>query len=274
MRGERGKRRTEPPRPEQDLALIYGRRPFQELMRFRPQALERLVLAVGRDGDVELEAAVNLARERGVTVREVERDALEALLDDHDDRSDAKRNHQGVAAWVRPQQPLELNELLKRCADIAAPLLLAIDQVSDPQNLGSLLRVADAAGVNGCVLTADRSAALTPTVRRVSAGASELLPVAVAKNLGRALAELKERGFWIVGTALQEGSRAIYDIDLTGPIVVVVGSEGKGIRRLTAESCDFLAHIPMHGHVQSLNVSHAAAIALFETRRQRSVSQL
>lgn len=274
MKGERGKRNTEPPRQESDLVIIYGRRPFQELMRFRPQALERLVLATGRDEDAELQRAIDRARERGVAIREVEREALEALLDDHDDRSDAKRTHQGVAAWVRPQQPLELGDLLKRCADATAPLLLVVDQVSDPQNLGALFRVADAAGVNGCVLTADRSAALTPVVRRVSAGASELLPTAVVKNLGRALGELKERGFWIVGTALQEGSKPIYEIDLTGPIAIVVGSEGKGIRRLTAESCDFLAHIPMHGHVQSLNVSHAAAIALFETQRQRRVSQL
>ncbi len=250
--------------------LLYGRRPFQELMRHRPQALQQLFLATGRDGSAELNEAIDEARRRGVAIRELEREQLDSLLDEYDERVEGKRTHQGVAAWVKPQQPLEFGELLKRCSDLSAPLFLAVDQVSDPQNLGSLLRVADAAGVAGCLLTSDRSATLSGTVRRVSAGASELLPISFVKNLGRALSDLKERGFWIVGTALQEESQPIYDIDLRGPIVLVVGSEGKGIRRLTAESCDFLAHIPMQGHVQSLNVSHAAAVALFEALRQRS----
>ena len=148
------------------------------------------------------------------------------------------------------------------------PLLLVLDGVTDPHNLGACLRSADAAGVAAVVAPRDRAAGLTPVVRKVAAGAAESVPFVAVVNLARTLRELKERGVWLVGTD-DEAERTLYDVDMTGPTAIVMGSEGEGLRRLTREACDELVRIPMGGAVESLNVSVAAGVALFEAVRQR-----
>jgi len=150
--------------------------------------------------------------------------------------------------------------------------LLILDNVQDPHNLGACLRSADGAGVQAVVIPKDRSVHLTPAVRTVACGAAEHIPLVEVTNLARLLDQLKEAGVWLVGTT-DQAPKLIYEIDLTGPLALVMGSEGKGLRRLTAEKCDFLASIPMHGSVSSLNVSVATGVCLYEAVRQRSASR-
>ncbi|MEJ2686897.1 MAG: 23S rRNA (guanosine(2251)-2'-O)-methyltransferase RlmB [Gammaproteobacteria bacterium] len=159
-----------------------------------------------------------------------------------------------------------LSELLDRLSE--PPLLLVLDGVQDPHNLGACLRSADAAGVHGVVIPKDRAAGLTAVVRKVASGAAETVPVFAVTNLARTLRNLKEAGVWVYGAA-GEARQSIYDLDLRGPVALVLGSEGKGLRRLTREHCDGLARIPMAGQVESLNVSVATGVLLFEARRQR-----
>ena len=161
----------------------------------------------------------------------------------------------------------QLEEALEAIGD-APPLLLVLDGVTDPHNLGACLRSADAAGVAAVIVPRDRAAGLTPVVRKVAAGAAETVPLVQVVNLARTLRELKERGVWLVGTS-DDAARTLYDVDLSGPTALVLGSEGEGMRRLTREACDELVSIPMAGAVESLNVSVAAGVALFEAVRQR-----
>jgi 23S rRNA (guanosine2251-2'-O)-methyltransferase len=149
------------------------------------------------------------------------------------------------------------------------PLLLVLDGVTDPHNLGACLRTADAAGAHAVVIPKDRAATVDGVVRKVAAGAAEFIPVASVTNLARTLGSLKERGIWVVGTDGEAG-QPHYEADFRRPLALVLGAEGSGMRRLTRETCDFLVRIPMAGHMQSLNVSVAAGIALFEVRRQRA----
>jgi len=177
--------------------------------------------------------------------------------------------HQGVVAEVRPSVALDENGLLDLLTAAAPPaLVLVLDGVSDPHNLGACLRTADAAGALAVVAPRDRAAGLTPVVRKVAAGAAETVPFAQVTNLARALRDLKDAGLWIVGTAA-DGEQDLFAADLRGPLAVVMGSEGRGLRRLTREGCDFCIRLPMQGAVQSLNVSVAAGIVLFEAGRQR-----
>jgi 23S rRNA (guanosine2251-2'-O)-methyltransferase len=177
--------------------------------------------------------------------------------------------HQGVVTEVRPSVPLDENSLLDLLTAQATPaLVLVLDGVSDPHNLGACLRTADAAGATAVVAPRDRAAGLSPAVRKVAAGAAETIPFAQVTNLARALRDMKEAGLWIAGTA-GDGEKDLYAVDLTGPLAIVMGSEGKGLRRLTRESCDFSLRLPMRGAVASLNVGVAAGIALYEALRQR-----
>ena len=177
--------------------------------------------------------------------------------------------HQGVLAEVRPSAPLDENSLLDLLTSLPVPaLVLVLDGVTDPHNLGACLRTADAAGATAVVAPRDRAAGLTPVVRKVAAGAAETVPFAQVTNLARSLRDMKEAGLWIAGTA-EDGEKELFDADLTGPLALVMGSEGKGLRRLTRECCDFRLRLPMRGAVASLNVSVAAGVALYEAVRQR-----
>jgi 23S rRNA (guanosine2251-2'-O)-methyltransferase len=185
------------------------------------------------------------------------------------DRRCSGERHQDVIAEFAPANlwgEKDLDGLLDAIG--GSPLVLVLDGVQDPHNLGACLRTADAAGVGLVILPKDRSAGLTPAARRAAAGAAEILPIVFVANLARVLKHLKEKGLWVAGTT-DEADQSLYDADLGGPLALVVGSEGKGMRRLTAELCDYRLRIPMLGSVDSLNVSVATAVSLFEIVRQR-----
>jgi 23S rRNA (guanosine2251-2'-O)-methyltransferase len=177
--------------------------------------------------------------------------------------------HQGAAAAMRPLKAWDEHDLTEGLSQLTVdPLLLILDGVTDPHNLGACLRTADAAGAHAVVIPKDRAAPVDGVVRKVAAGAAEFIPVVAVTNLARTLELLKERGIWVVGTD-GEAEQALYSADLKRPLALVLGAEGRGMRRLTRDKCDFLVRIPMAGHMPSLNVSVAAGIVLFEALRQR-----
>ena len=241
--------------------VAYGIHAVRVLLTRHPQRVRRVLLAGGRDAG-RLAEIRTLAQRADVQVAAAD-DALLAKL------AEGER-HQGVVAELLPRAgdpETQLEEALEAAG--AAPLLLVLDGVQDPHNLGACLRSADAAGVAAVIVPRDRAAGLTPVVRKVAAGAAETVPVVPVVNLARTLRDLKERGVWLVGTD-DAADKTLYDADLKGPLALVMGSEGEGMRRLTRECCDQLVSIPMAGAVESLNVSVAAGVALFEAVRQRS----
>lgn len=263
--GSGGGRRARPAggdRPEADHRLVGGVHPVRELLRAGGDVREVLV-ATGRTPDGVTDDLLGLARDRGVRIRAVERDQLDAATDG--------LVHQGVVAVAGPFRTVTLEQVLQRAAAAGeAPLLVALDGVTDPHNLGSIARTAEAVGAHGLLLPGRRTATVTPVVEKAAAGALAHLPVAAVGNLVRALAELGDRGVWSLGLA-GEAEVELADHPLAGePCVLVVGAEGPGLSRLTRERCDALVRLPMHGHVASLNASVAAAIALYELRRQRT----
>ncbi|MBI3669886.1 MAG: 23S rRNA (guanosine(2251)-2'-O)-methyltransferase RlmB [Acidobacteria bacterium] len=224
--------------------------------------LERIVVASGRHGE-RIEELVQLARRRGVPLRFEDRAQVDRLA--------GTREHQGVVALAAAKQPLGLEDLLKGAGEQRTHkgLLVLLDGVEDPQNLGAVIRTALAAGADGVVIPERRAAGLTESVARASAGALAHLPVARVTNLARAMEEMKEAGYWLVG--LDERAQKTYtDVDLTGPLGIVLGSEGTGLHELVRKRCDFLVSIPTTGPVRSLNVSVATGIVLFEAVRQRN----
>lgn len=241
--------------------VAYGIHAVRVLLTRHPQRVRRVLLTGGREAS-RLAEIRSLAQRAGVQVADVD-DALLAKL------AEGER-HQGVVAEVVAQAgdpETQLEEALEAAG--AAPLLLVLDGVQDPHNLGACLRSADAAGVAAVIVPRDRAAGLTPVVRKVAAGAAETVPLVPVVNLARTLRELKERGVWLVGTD-DTADKTLFEADLKGPLALVMGSEGEGMRRLTRECCDLLVSIPMAGAVESLNVSVAAGVALFEAVRQRS----
>lgn len=211
--------------------------------------------------DDRLTKIASLAEKAGVKILRVPRAELDRITDG--------ARHQGVAAQAEGAELRDeggLMPLLDRLEE--PPFLLVLDGVQDPHNLGACLRSANAAGVHAVIAPRDRSAGLTPVARKVSSGAAEATPFFQVTNLARTLRELKERNIWFVGLA-GEADQSLYELDLKGPIAIVMGAEGEGMRRLTKEHCDFLAKIPMAGQVESLNVSVATGVSLFEALRQR-----
>ena len=245
----------------------YGIHAVRALLTRHPQRVRQLWLGDGREAAPRLQELRELAAVAGVVTQAADEQALDRLA--------GGERHQGVVAEVIPRAgdpETQLEEALEALGDTPA-LMLVLDGVTDPHNLGACLRSADAAGVAAVVVPRDRAAGLTPVVRKVAAGAAESVPLVAVVNLARTLRELKERGLRLVGTA-DGAPRTIYDVDLTGPTVLVLGSEGEGLRRLTREACDELVAIPMAGAVESLNVSVAAGVALFEAVRQRRALRL
>lgn len=208
-----------------------------------------------------LDELVALARERAVPVREVEAGELERLA--------GGERHQGVALRVAALPEVALEDLLEAARPDTSPLLLVLDGITDPHNFGAILRNADAAGCLGVVVAKDRACPLTPTVARASAGALEHVSLCQVTNLSRALETMKGKGFWIFGLAGEAEAEILFGADLSGPVALVVGSEGKGLRPNVRRQCDHLLSIPMAGSVSSLNASVAAGVALFEVARQR-----
>jgi 23S rRNA (guanosine2251-2'-O)-methyltransferase len=219
--------------------------------------LDRIVIARGRHGD-RVEAIVRLAKSHGVPVRFEDRQQMDRLA--------GTREHQGVAALAAAKPAVELEDLLP--AKTAQGLLVLLDGIEDPHNLGAIVRTSLAAGAQGVVIPERRAAGLSDTVERASAGALAHLPIARVKNIVRAMEEMKEAGYWLVG--LDERAEKSYTaVDLKGPVGIVLGSEGEGLHELTRKRCDFLVSLPTSGPVRSLNVSVAAGVMLFEAVRQR-----
>jgi 23S rRNA (guanosine2251-2'-O)-methyltransferase len=244
------------------MEVLYGLHPVEEAVKAGRRRFDQVLVARERD-DLRLEKLVALCREAGIRVRQEVREQLTQLAQ--------TPAHQGVVALVHPQEFLTIEDLFAPTRPDAHRLLLALDGVEDPQNLGALLRVADGAGVDGVLLTERRSAPLSPVAVKASAGGSEHLRIARVVNLVRALEELKRRNLWIIG--LDERGQTDYDqFDLTGDCVLVLGREGAGLHDLVRRSCDHLLRIPMSGGVSSLNVSAAGAVVLFEAFRQRRLA--
>ncbi len=242
-----------------ELEKVYGVHAVEALLRHHPRRVKQLWLAEGRQ-DPRVQTLVELARQARVSTGTRDRRELDEW---------AEGVHQGVVAEVSPSQVWGenmLEELLERAE--GPPLLLVLDGVTDPHNLGACLRTADAAGVLAVIVPKDKSATLNATVRKVACGAAEVIPLVAVTNLARTLEKLQQRGLWIVGTA-GEADQDIYALDMSGPTVLIMGAEGKGMRRLTREHCDYLARLPMSGSVSSLNVSVATGVCLFEAVRQR-----
>ncbi len=231
--------------------LVYGLRPVIEALRSKRREVHEVLDAVGD------RSIVSEARARGVPVKRVPRDRIEELA-----RGGV---HQGVVAQVGPYPYSGLAEILAA----SDPLVVVLDNVTDPRNLGAVLRVADGAGASGVVIPKDRAVGVTAAAVKASAGASEHVRVARETNLRRALEKMKESGVWAYAAEGGPASLAYTDLDLSGPVALVLGSEGRGVRRLVREGCDSAVSIPMHGAVSSLNVSVAAAVLLYEARRQR-----
>jgi 23S rRNA (guanosine2251-2'-O)-methyltransferase len=222
------------------------------------RALDRIVIARGRHGE-RVEAIVRLAKSRGVPVRFEDRQQVDRLA--------GTREHQGIAALVAAKPAVGLEDLLR--AKNEHGLLVLLDGIEDPHNLGAIVRTALAAGAQGVVIPERRAAGLSDTVERASAGALAHLPVARVTNLVRAMEEMKDAGYWLVGLD-ERADKSYTDVDLKGPVGIVLGSEGEGLHELTRKRCDFLVSLPTTGPVRSLNVSVAAGVMLFEVVRQRS----
>lgn len=241
--------------------VIYGLHSVQAYLDRHPEGVLEVFLLKGRD-DERLNTLVKALRPLGLTLQWRERSQLDDLAGD--------THHQGVVARVREQAPGDENDLVSYLDGLEAPpFLLLLDGVTDPHNLGACLRSADAAGVHAVITPRDKSASITPVVRKVAVGAADSLPFFQVTNLARTMEMLKERGIWLMGTALEEEAKSLYDVALTGPVGIVMGAEGSGMRRLTRELCDVLLYIPMAGSVESLNVSVATGVTLFEAMRQR-----
>ena len=240
--------------------LVYGLHAVGAVIERAPQRLLELWIAEPRD-DARTRDLRARAHAVGVHVQTAGNEALAKLVGDV--------AHQGAVAAVRPLKRWDEHDLSAALREVHDPLLLVLDGVTDPHNLGACLRTADAAGVQALIIPKDRAAVVDGVVRKVAAGAAEFVPVVTVTNLARTLGLLKERGIWVVGTDGQ-AEQTLYAADLKRPLAVVMGAEGSGMRRLTRERCDFLVRIPMAGQAESLNVSVAAGVALFEARRQRA----
>lgn len=238
--------------------VVAGFHAVTARLRHAPESIEALyVEGARRDG--RMQQLLDRARSAGVRVSISDGERLQGLA--------AGSTHQGVVALCREVElARSLDDVLDRVDE--RTLLLLLDGVTDPRNLGACMRTAEAAGAQALIVPRDRSASLTPVVAAAAAGAAETLPLIAVTNLSRAMDEIRRAGAWIVGAA-GEAERTVYEIDLTGPLAWVLGAEGQGMRRLTREKCDWLARIPLQGATESLNVSVATGVCLFETLRQR-----
>jgi 23S rRNA (guanosine2251-2'-O)-methyltransferase len=241
---------------------VFGLHSVEALLSSQPERVVRLCVLKDRQ-DQRLEAIVDLAEKANITIEYVPRKAL--------DRMAHEANHQGVMAFCQSIESYSEDDLQALLEELnEPPFLLILDGVQDPHNLGACFRSADAAGIHAIIAPKDKSVGLTPVVSKVASGAAETVPFVQVTNLARTLEMLKEMGVWVYGAA-GEAEQTLYQADLRGPVAIVLGSEGEGLRRLTRERCDVLLKIPMHGSVSSLNVSVATGIFLFEALRQRRV---
>jgi 23S rRNA (guanosine2251-2'-O)-methyltransferase len=238
--------------------LLFGFHAVTVRLKTAPESVRELHVDASRR-DARMRQFLERAAECGIKVIESDDARLSKLA--------GNTRHQGLVAKVTPvAQQHSLDDLLDGIDE--APLLLVLDGVTDPHNLGACLRVADGAGAQAVIAPKDHAVGVNATVAKVASGAAETVPYFMVTNLARTLGELKERSIWVIGTS-EEATKSIYDLDLSGPVALVLGAEGPGMRQLTRKTCDELVHIPMRGAVESLNVSVASAVCLYEALRQR-----
>lgn len=234
---------------------------MQALLKSAPQRVLEIFMVQGRN-DQRLSKILSSAQSNEISCKIVERKKLDEMV--------ADENHQGVVAVCKPGETHDEKFLFDLIDNLTEPaFLLILDGVTDPHNLGACMRTAEAAGVHAVIMPKDKSAGLTPVARKVACGAAEVLPLVPVTNLARTLKKLQEKGIWLFGAA-GEAETSVYQANLSGPIGILMGAEGDGLRRLTQETCDHLMNIPMAGMVSSLNVSVATGVCLFEAVRQRS----
>ncbi|MBW4564392.1 MAG: 23S rRNA (guanosine(2251)-2'-O)-methyltransferase RlmB [Mojavia pulchra JT2-VF2] len=265
--GPRQDRNFTPPSPSikpstEDSDLIYGRHPVLSALENR-RGLNRIWITARLRYDPRFHHLILQAKENGTVIDEVEPKRLDQITD--------QANHQGIAAQIAPYAYIELPDLIAQAKSVTDPVIVVADGITDPHNLGAIIRTAEAIGAQGLVIPQRRASGITSTVVKVAAGALENFPVARVVNLSRSLEELKEAGFWIYGTAAT-GSEPLHTVSFSGPIVLVIGSEGEGLSMLTQRSCDVLVSIPLQGKTPSLNASVAAGMALYEIYRQRALN--
>lgn len=241
--------------------FVAGRNSVAEVLK-SGRSINKILVAKGeRHGAIR--EIIGQARSQGLVVQEVEPAKLDQITEGV--------RHQGVVAMVAPVAYAEIEDILGRAQENGEqPFIVLLDELEDPHNVGAILRTSDATGVHGVLLPKRRSSPLTATVAKTSAGAVEYVPVARIGNISQTLKKLKKQGLWVVGADM-DGGKNYYEADLTGPIVVVVGSEGQGMGRLTKEECDFVVRIPMKGKITSLNASVACSLLLYEVLRQREL---
>ena len=242
--------------------ILYGINPIREALDSRGHKVREIWVS-RRASSVTVREILNQARGLGIKVRSVDRRRLDARA--------GTASHQGILAFLSPYDYVDLEIILAASLDEEADLILVLDGIEDPQNLGALIRTAYVCGAHGVVVPKDRAAQLTGAVAKASAGALEHSKVARVTNLRRTLEILKEQGIWVVGLTM-EGDQPIYELDLCQPTALVIGGEAKGIRPLIKETCDVQASIPQQGRLDSLNAAAAGAMALYETMRQRLTS--
>ena len=253
------KRRYDP-EPEENEGQIEGRNALTEALR-SGRTIDKVFVAAG-DTDRSLQRLAAQAKEAGAVVVPVDRRKLDAMSTSH--------SHQGVIALVAAREYFSLDDILEEAASRGENALIVIcDELSDPHNLGAILRTAECAGAHGVIIPKRRSVGLTAVVSKTSAGAVEYMPVARVSNMANTIRDLKKAGVWVYGTAA-DGEVDLYHADLKGPAAIVIGNEGQGMSRLVADSCDQLVRIPMKGNISSLNASAAASILLYEAVRQRN----
>lgn len=240
--------------------MIVGRNSVMEAIK--SGRVNKILLAKG-DRQGSIREVIGVAKEKGILIQDVDIKKINDLA--------KGLRHQGVLAYVAPVAYVELEDILAK-AEAAGqpPFIVLLDELEDPHNLGAILRTADAAGVHGVLIPKRRSCPLSATVAKTSAGAVEYVPVAKIGNVAQTIKELQKLGMWVVGADM-DGDKDYYEADLTGPLVLVIGSEGKGIGRLTKEVCDFLVRIPMQGKINSLNASVAGSILMYESMKQRQI---
>ena len=241
-------------------SLIYGLLPVFELLRAHPHRIDRIAIAEGAR-EHRLREIIERARENGIRIERLPRESFNRVAGDV--------NHQGVVAYAAAADYISADEILDDASEI--PLFVLLDGVEDPRNLGAILRTVECAGASGVFIPERRAAGLTETVAKSAAGATEYVKVAKVQNLNRLIDELKERNIWVVGTG-GDAEKDYTEWDWCQPTALILGGEGSGLHRLTAEKCDILVKIPMFGKIESLNVSVAAGVILFEARRQRAVN--
>ena len=244
---------------EVDETRLEGRNAVTEALK-AGRTIDKVFVADG-DTDKGLQRLAAMAKEAGAVVVPVDRRKLDLMSTTH--------SHQGIIAQCAAHEYATVEDILAEAASRGqAPLIIICDELSDPHNLGAIIRTAECAGAHGVIIPKRRSVGLTATVAKASAGAMEYMKVAKVANINNAIKELKEQGVWVFGTAA-EGSEPMYRADLTGPAAIVIGNEGDGMSALVRKNCDMLVHIPMSGRISSLNASNAASILLYEAVRQR-----